>query len=496
MGFNFRCGERDQQFLMPPSVRDWLAEDHLAWFVLDAVAEFDLAQFYGRYRDDGRGGAAYEPSLLVGVLVYAYCVGDRSSRLIERRLTEDVAYRVVAANVCPDHATIARFRAEHEDALAGLFAQVLALCAAAGMVRVGVVAVDGTKMGADASGVATMTEDRLHQALEAEARRIIEEAKAIDAAEDEAFGDARGDELPDELADRSTRLARLRAAKARLDAEAASPRSKDAKALRVNTTDPDSRAMKTSTGFVQGFNAQAAATTEQVLVAAELTASPIDVHQLEPLICAAMTNLAHAGVAEPIGVIVADAGYYSTANATLEAGCEVLIAPTKAKSLPTDAPPPPRDLRADTERAEAERAARLAEAFDRTIAGELTLTAAAGELGMSVSRASVLRDAYQRRGLDALVRRKRANGEGRRPPRVARETLVRHNMLSRLATPEGRSLYAQRAPTIEPIFGQLKAARGVRRFQRRGLAACASEWKLLAATHNLLKLWRHRLAIA
>lgn len=498
MGFNFRGGDRGQQFLLPPSVQDWLPEGHLAWLVLDVVGELDLAAFHCRYRADGRGGAAYEPSLLVGVLLYAYCVGDRSSRLIERRLVEDVAYRVVAANTRPDHATIARFRADHEDALAGLFAQVLALCAAAGMVRVGVVSVDGTKIAADASGVQNMTKARVEEALEAEARLILEEAKAIDAAEDDAFGEARGDELPDELADRSSRLARLRAAKARLDtaADAQSSRRKAAKEPVVNTTDPDSRIMKTPGGFVQGFNAQAAVTTDQVVVAAELTASPIDVHQFEPLVGAATTNLAAAGVAEPIGVIVADAGYYSTTNATLEAGCEVLIAPTKAKSLPTAAPAPPRDRRADTNRAETERATRIAKAFDRTLIGELTLTVAANELGMSVSRACVLRDAYRRRGVDALLRRKRANGEGRRPRGIAQEALVRHHMLSRLATAAGRELYAQRARTIEPIFGQLKAGRGVRRFQRRGLAACASEWKLLAATHNLLKLWRQRLAIA
>lgn len=202
MGFNFREADRDQQFLLPPSVRDWLPEGHLAWFVLDVVAELDLMVFRARYRCDGRGGAAYDPAVMVAVLVYAYCVGDRSSRLIERRLVEDVAYRVLAAHAQPDHATIASFRADHEDALRGLFAQVLALCAAAGMVNVGIVTVDGTKIAADASGTANMRAEALERALNEEARRIVAEAKARDAAEDETLGPARGDELPAAMAER------------------------------------------------------------------------------------------------------------------------------------------------------------------------------------------------------------------------------------------------------------------------------------------------------
>jgi transposase len=384
---------------------------------------------YGRYRDDGRGGAAYQPSLLVGVLVYAYCIGDRSSRLIERRLMEDVAYRVVAANARPDHATIARFRADHEEPLVGLFTQVLALRAATVIVRVGVIAVDGTKISADASGTQNLTEERLGHALQTEARRIIDETKAIDAVEDKTFGDARGDELPKELAERSRRLRRLRAAKARLD-KATGPgsgSSKNAKAPVLNATDPESRVVKTPTGFPQGFNAQAAVTTDQLIVAAELTSSPIDVHQFEPMLDSAKTNLEAADVGEPIGVVLADAGYYLTINATLDAGCELLIATTKKASLPTVQPAAPPDPRAKTDRAERARAARLAHAFDRTIAGDHTLTAAATEMGLSLSRACILRPAYQRGGIDALVRRKHPNGQGRQPHRTARETLARRS---------------------------------------------------------------------
>lgn len=495
MAFNFRGLDRDQAFLMPPSVREWLPDTHLAWFVIDVVEEFDLGGFLGRYRRDGRGGAAYGPSVLVAVLVYAYCVGDRSSRLIERRLVEDVAYRVVAANACPDHATIARFRADHEDAIAGLFAQVLSLCADAGMIRVGVVAVDGTKIAADASGAKNMSEDRLERACAEEARRILDEAKAIDAAEDEQFGDARGDELPPEFADRSQRLARLRAAKRRLESQRSADSSPAKRPAKVNVTDPDSRVMKTPNGFVQGFNAQAAVTADQVIVAAELTSSPVDVHQLAPIIAAANINLADAGVDERIGVILADAGYYSTENALLDVGSELLIAPTKTRSLPDEPLPAPEDQWAEDDRLEQQRAVHRAEIFDRTLRNEITLTAAAAQLNLSVSRACALRQAYQQHGVEALIRRKRPNGQGRRPRRLDPSTLIRYEMLERLASARGQQLYAQRSHTIEPVFGQLKAGRGARRFQRRGLAACASEWKLLTATHNLLKLWRHHPAI-
>src|SRR3954467_3748882 len=189
---NFLACDRDQALLLPASLRDWLPEDHLAWLVLEAVEELDLSVFYGAYREDGHGRAAFEPAMMVALLVYAYAVGVRSSRAIERHCWEDVAFRVIAANLVPDHATIARFRARHELAIGELFGQVLALCARAGLVRVGVVAVDGTKIAANATHHATRSYEQI-------AREILEEAAEIDAAEDERYGDARGDELPVEL---------------------------------------------------------------------------------------------------------------------------------------------------------------------------------------------------------------------------------------------------------------------------------------------------------
>src|SRR5436853_3754435 len=209
---HFVCADRDQAFLMPPSLREWLPEDHLAWFVLDAVAEMDLAAFYADYRVDGHGRPAHDPALMVGLVLYAYAVGERSLRKIERRCIEDVAFRVIAGNLAPDHSTIGRFVERHEQRLEGLFGQVLALCARSGLVRAGTVALDSTKIAANASGLANRSYEQI-------AREIFEEAKAINAAEDELYGDARGDELPPELADPKTRRARLRAAKRELEEE-------------------------------------------------------------------------------------------------------------------------------------------------------------------------------------------------------------------------------------------------------------------------------------
>src|SRR3990170_1789506 len=211
---NVRAVERDQQFLMPPSVSDWLPEDHLAWFIVDLVAELDLAGLYASLRSDGRGGASYHPEMMLAVLLYAYCVGERSSRRIERRLIEDVAFRVVAANQCPDHATLARFRARHREAVAGLFSQVLGLCVTEGLVQAGVVAIDGTKIEANASAWSNRTRRQI-------AEEILDEAEAVDAAEDDQFGDRRGDELPERWAGRHDRRSRLREALRQLDAEGA-----------------------------------------------------------------------------------------------------------------------------------------------------------------------------------------------------------------------------------------------------------------------------------
>ena len=210
MGQSFIACDRDQSFLLPPDVREWLPAGHLAWFVMDSVAAMDLEAFYGAYRRDGRSRPAYEPAMMVALLLYAYARGMRSSRAIERACEEDVAFRVIAAQSKPDHATVARFVERHQDALAGLFGEVLTLCAKAGLANVGVVAVDGSKVHANAS----RDENLDYQQL---AREIVEEAKAVDAVEDEVYGDARGDELPEQLRTGEGRRAWLREAKRQLD---------------------------------------------------------------------------------------------------------------------------------------------------------------------------------------------------------------------------------------------------------------------------------------
>ncbi len=209
---NFIAVDREQAFLLAPDVRDWLPDDHLAWFVLDAVAEMDLSAFYASYRRDGWGRPAYDPAMMVALLLYSYARGERSSRGIERRCGEDVAYRVITANQVPDHATIARFRRDHEDAIADLFTEVLALCAKAGMVNAGVIAVDGTKLHANASDRSNLTYEQI-------ARELLERAEETDRAEDEHFGEQRGDELPPELRVSGDRRKRLAAARRLLDDE-------------------------------------------------------------------------------------------------------------------------------------------------------------------------------------------------------------------------------------------------------------------------------------
>jgi transposase len=480
MPVNVREVDRDQLFLMPPSVRDWLPDDHLAWFVLDVVAELDLEEFYVAHRADGRGGAVYDPAMILAVLVYAYCTGERSSRRIERRLADDVAFRVLAANQQPDHATLARFRARHQAAIAELFAQVLGLCVAEGMVAAGVVSVDGTKLEANASAWSNRTRRQI-------AAEILAEADRVDAAEDAQHGERRGDELPERWADRNGRRARLREALRQLDEAGASdwesyqaerdakekalgrklpgrkpkPESQRGKDRLANITDPDSRMLRARNRFVQGYNAQAAVSEDQIVVAAEVTNAANDTTMFGPMVEATEANLTAAGRPEAVGAYAADAGYWSLPNLTHPVEADVLITPMPATSGITD----PDDPRI------AERTAVL----DRHEAGELSLKAAAAEMGVSETWARQLREQRRRGGTD--------------PARL------RQLMLERLATDEGKALYAKRKITAEPVFGNIKANLRFRRFSRRGSAAVLSEWRLICATHNLLKLRAVRIAI-
>jgi transposase len=466
MGQRFVACDRDQSFLMPPDVRDWLPEGHLGWFVLDAVAAMELGPFSAAYRVDGRSRPAYDPAMMVALLLYAYARGIRSSRVIERCCEEDVAFRVLAAQQRPDHATIARFIERHQDAIAGLFGEVLTLCAGHGLAKVGVIAVDGTKVPANASRDANRDYAQL-------AREILEEARAVDAAEDELYGDARGDELPEQLRTGEGRRAWLREAKRRLEERRAkeappvpgerpkrlkeakrrleeelwtevraneayeryrSGRMKDGRRFggrpdpytppampqgQINTSDPDSRLIKgpRGRGFLQGYNAQAVANEHQIVIAAEVMTAAPDFGHLEPMLDATQRELEAAGVNEHPTVVIADAGYWHQQQMEhlVDRGIQVLI-PPDAKSRKGSRP---------------------------------------GWDG----------------GLYAFMRRV-------------------------LSTERGGELYRQRQSMIEPVFANTKFNRGIDRVRRRGRRAVRAEWRLITATHNLLKLHPHTLAAA
>lgn len=287
MAYSFIDCDRSQKYLMPPSLTEWLPEEDLAWFVLDVVEQMDLSGFYRQYREDGWGQAAYEPSMMVGLLVYAYWVGERSSRKMERLCEKDVAFRVIAANRKPDYSTICRFRQENERELEGLFVDVLRLCREGGLVKVGVVALDGTKMKANAA----LSANRGYGPIEEEVKKMLQEA-AKDQEEDELYGkDKGGDELPEGLRKRSDRLARLKECWKRLEREAKERAAEQEKKIetrqeaqaegkppwaqaegtengpgkkaKANVTDPESRIMKTRKGYEQGYNAQAVVTEGQ-----------------------------------------------------------------------------------------------------------------------------------------------------------------------------------------------------------------------------------------
>jgi transposase len=452
VGFNFLDAAVDQGFLLPPDMREWLDPGHLAFFVMDAVDQFDLSGFQCGYRSDGRGGAAYAPEVMVRLLLFSYCEGVRSSRQIERRCARDVAYRVLAGNRVPDHATIARFRDRHRVALGKVFVEVLRLCADAGLLRVGLLALDGTKLQADASSFQNYDRDRLVKAigeLEKQVAQILAEAAGQDAAEDAADRDRSDSGAPPELRNRTERLAKLKAAKQRLDAEAAEaqriqdqrraawetapgrkggppgvrpPKRGGARNGKTNLTDPDSRIMHTRDGFRQGFNGQAVATNDQVIVAAEVVPDNFDFDAFHPMLEAARGNLDAAGVADPIRAVVADAGYSNKQNRTRPA-----------------------------------------------VQGDNPI------LLVAVPRLGAARPA--------------AGQEKKTDPRFRNDASLA-KMAKRLANPAGSRLYARRKTMIEPVFGQIKQLGGPR-MRHRGRDKVNTEWKMMAAAHNLLKCWRH-----
>jgi transposase len=310
----FRQYEPDQMLLLPVSLREWLPEEHLAYFISDVVDHLDLSAIMRRYEGEERGYPPYHPWLMVKVLLYAYCMGIPSSRRIQRCLHEDIAFRVLAANNTPDFRTISDFRKDHLEALGDLFLQVLQLCQQAGLVKLGHVSLDGTKVRANASKHKAMSYGRMKEkeaVLESEVGRLLKEAQEVDEAEDQRYGrERRGDELPRELAFRESRLQKIREAKAALEAEAQgegkeAPQDKSQR----NFTDPDSRIMPRPGGkeFDQSYNCQAAVdSSHQVIVAANVTNQPSDKAQALPLVQEIEANTGSLPKEAS-----ADAGYYS-----------------------------------------------------------------------------------------------------------------------------------------------------------------------------------------
>src|SRR3954453_1118760 len=441
----YRDWSTDQAYLFPPSPHDWLPQGDLVYFLLDTIATIDLTPIFAHYERETRGQPPFHPRMMVALLLYCYATGTRSSRKIMRRRRVDVACRVIVGEDTPDFRTISDFRKIHLARLEALFVEVLKLCALAGLARVGTIALDGTKVKANASRHKAMSYDRMkaeETRLKEEIARLLAEAEATDNAEDIQHGpDRPGDELPDELARRQSRLAVIQGARklleerARIEAaedaarrqaeEKSPPKVPPSEAVpgprdQINFTDPESRIMKASNkGWDQCGNARAVANEHQIILAADVTDQANDVRQTVPMVDQTRANLDAAGVTEAIKAALGDAGYYSETNATdlKQRGIDPYLA---------------------TERLEHH---------------EKVAAAPRGRIPADLS-------AKQRRA------RKRR-------------------------TKRGREMYARRKGMIEPIFGQLKQVLGFRQFSMRGLASMRGEWRLMATVHNLLTLWRH-----
>ena len=417
--------------LLPAALQEWLPPDHLAYFISDVADQLDLSAITARYEGERRGGPPYHPRMMVKVLLYGYCTGVASSRRIAQRLHEDIAFRVLAANNTPDFRTVSDFRKDHLEALGNLFLQVLALCQQAGLVKLGHVALDGTKVRANASKHKAMSYGRMKEKedqLQSEVDELLRKAQEVDEEEDRRYGkDRRGDELPEELAFREGRLRKIREAKAALeagtlaDAEQAEkegrnhPGVPDDKAQR-NFTDADSRIMPGPGGrdFQQSYNCQAVVDNEhQVIVAARATDQPSDKGQAVSMIEETIGNV--GAVPKEVS---ADAGYYSAKEVEelYALGVDPFVAPEKTRHgwVP---PPAPRG-------------------------------------------------------------------------RIPKGLSARDRMRRKLRTKRGRERYSLRMETVEPVFGQIKQGRGFRQFLIRGLAKVNREWLLICAGHNLLKLFR------
>jgi transposase len=448
---HFKPYQPNQLLLLPPDMRQWLPEDDLSYFIMDVVNELDLSAIYQSY-DSSRGGQPpFAPKMMTSLLLYAYCVGIPSSRKIEKATYYQIPFRVIAADQHPDHDTIAEFRKRHLKALSGLFVQALLLCRQVGLVKLGHVSLDGTKVKANASKHKAMSYGRMEkkaEELEGEVKRLLAEAQAVDDAEDVRYGkDKRGDELPKELRFKQDRLRKIKEAMKSLEADSKTeadgkreeirlkeqtlekegrkrkgkkpkgPSDKPEPKAQRNFTDPESRIMKdgASKSFEQAYNCQAAVDEEsQIIVATNVTQQANDKQQLEPLVEEIKKN-AEGETPEKLS---ADNGYFSESNVEyLEGeGVDGYIATNRQKH------------------------------------GEAPELAGCG--------------------------------------RIAKDATKQDRMTRKLRTKKGRETYSKRKQIVEPVFGQIKEARGFRRFLLRGLENVSAEWDLICLTHNLLKLFR------
>jgi transposase len=497
MASEFLPVDRDQQLLMPPSVDEWVPEDDPVRFVVEVVEVLDLSSFVALHPLGGVGRRAYHPAMMVGLLLWAYANGVFSSRQIERRCVTDVSFRFVAANQVPDHGTIARFRASRAAELKALHAQVLAMCADVGLVSLGLVALDGTKVAANASKDA----NRTRAWLEEQIGSWFDQAAEADAADDEVFGDDRGDGVPEDLRRREERRSRIREAAVRVaEREEAQKRRRPSKSDKpgrpvANTTDPESGLMPVrGGGFVQGYNAQAVATPGGVVLATRVVGTSVDAPQFVPMLELVNENLVAAGIEAPVGTVVADAGYWSHANVMADvAAADVLIATDRSDAklvanlkhgLPEVSPDPGPDPGGVRYR-------QRLEAMQRWDAEEIDHRQAAAAVGVSVPRVYELRAAYRDGGPEALAPKHARRGQARpvrKAPTAAQQ--AKHAMRLKLASEQGRDAYRQRAPTIEGVFGNTKHNQGFRRFSRRGLQAVDDEWGLIHIVGNLTKIRR------
>lgn len=497
MAKTFMPVDRDQRFLLPPDMREWLPGDHLVWFFIDVVERLDLSRFEANYRLGAQGRSAYDPAMLLALLLYAYSQGVRSSRKLERACRTDIAYKVICGTYgqTPDHSTLCRFRRRHEGVIEDLFCQVLVTLHRLGMLPLGVIAIDGTKIEANAA----LDANRTVVAIKEEVKKILAEAEAADVEEDARFGDGRGDELPEDLVEPESREAHLLAALAYAEAllaegtETEHDADSERRDPRVNVTDPDSRVMHSTDGYLQGYNAQVAVGDGQVVLACNVTNRRNDYGLFSPMVAAVADNLERAGVSERPACALGDAGYFDTDDlAPLlddPDGPKVLVSTRKRHDQPDNADEG--DLlkaheaaRAAVEEERGTEQQRRAGVYERVAAGELDMKQAQGQLGVSQPTAYAGYTAWRKGGASAIPVPRRPAGT----KRPTKKRVVRQRLEQALAEPENRERYKRRGHLVEGFFAAHKHQRNGRWFSGRGNETVSAEFAFDCVVHNLLKM--------